>query len=144
MKDVKHYYEDNSIIFKLEGRLHKKIILYNRNYKMHIKISHPEISMNKIEEILTNPDYVYKSSRKSSVLYYEKKFGEDIFRVVIGRHKKSVKVVITAYKVCGKDPFTIKHVHCLYDKQTYINYEDMQNQLEDDIDYFYDLFGVAK
>jgi len=116
---MNHYFEDNLMIFKLEGELHKKIILYYANYKNHIKVRHPEMAINKIEEILNEPDYVYKQSRNSTIFYYEKNILDETY-------KRHVKHVITAYNVTAEKGFTVKHVHCVYDKDTFIDYEDIQ------------------
>ena len=69
---MEYYFKDRFKIFKLVGKLHKKIILYSANYKNHIKLKHPEMTMRKIEVILNSPDYVYKSSWSSKTYYYEK------------------------------------------------------------------------
>ncbi|MBV4436329.1 hypothetical protein [Clostridium tyrobutyricum] len=141
---MKYYYEEKFLIFKLRGKLHKKAVMYNVNYKNHIKINHPEMTMNKIEKILNDPDYIYKPSRNSSVFYYEKNWGKDTFRVVVEKYKKNVKIVITAYKIENKDKFTIKHAYCVYNKETYTDYRDTWKQLENDVDYFYELFSGVK
>lgn len=96
---MKYYFEDNSMIFKLEGKLHERIILYSSNYRNHIKVKHTEITMKKIEEILKEPDYIYKPSKSSKDFYYEKNIGLETYRVVISDYKKHVKCVITAYNV---------------------------------------------
>lgn len=141
---MKYYYENKYMIFKLEGKLHKRIVLYNCNYKNHIKTSHPEINIKKIEIILKEPDYIYKASRKSDIYYYEKKIKGETYRVVIQKYKKHVKKVVTGYKVFDEDRFTIKHVHCIYDKDVFVDYEDIEKELENDIDYFYEMFNIAK
>lgn len=141
---MKYYFEDNSMIFKLEGKLHERIILYSSNYRNHIKVKHTEITMKKIEEILKEPDYIYKPSRSSKDFYYEKNIGLETYRVVISDYKKHVKCVITAYNVKEEDYFTLKHVLCVYDKKTYKDYVDVQKELENDIDYFYEIFNIAE
>lgn len=139
-----YYYEDNFLIFKFKARLHERVILYNKNYNMHIKAKHHYMSMKKIEEILENPDFVYKSSRNSLNYYYEKHFGDAIYRVVIETYKRHVKKVVTAYRVDNSEKYTKKHVYCVYDRKTFIEYEDIEKQLENDIDYFYEMFNIAK
>ncbi|OPJ55201.1 hypothetical protein [Clostridium chromiireducens] len=141
---MNHYFEDNLKIFKLEGKLHKKIILYYANYKNHIKVRHPEMTMKKIEEILNEPDFVYKQSRNSSIFYYEKNILNETYRVVIETYKKHIKSVVTAYNVKSKEGFTIKHIYCVYDKNTFIDYEDIQKEFENDMEYFYELFNIAE
>jgi len=141
---MKYYYESKHLIFKLEGKLHNRIVLHSNNYRKHIKVRHPEISMKKIEEILKEPDYIYKPSRKGLVYYYEKNFQEDTYRVVIEKYKKHVKEVITAYKVDDKDKYTVKHVYCAYDKNSFVDYEDINKELENDIEYFYTIFNIAE
>ena len=141
---MKYYFKDNHIIFKLEGKLHKKIILYNHNYKNHIKVSHPEMTIQKIEEILNTPDYVYKGFRNSSTYYYEKNILDETYRVVIETCKKHVKCVVTAYEVTREDGFTVKHTYCVYDKNTFIDDVDIQKEFENEKDYFYELFNIVE
>ncbi|MDK2828905.1 MAG: hypothetical protein PWP67_1718 [Clostridium butyricum] len=142
---MEYYYEDLSMIFKIKTIIHNKVILYNKNYKNHIKIRHPEMTLDKIQKILEQPDFIYKSSRNSKEYYYEKKFGKNIYRAVVKKCVKHVKEVVTAYKVDKKkDAFTIKHVYCIYDKDTFWNYYERKLEMEQDIDYFYELFNIAK
>lgn len=141
---MEYYFKDRFKIFKLVGKLHKKIILYNGNYKNHIKVKHPEMTMKKIEEILNSPDYVYKSSWSSKTYYYEKIIVNETYRVVIETYKKNVKCVVTAYKVSREEGFTVKHVYCVYDKDTFVEYEDIQKEFEDDKEYYYRLFNIAE
>ena len=141
---MKCFYEGRSLIYKMEGRLHSKIFLYNSNLNGHIKIKHPEISLKMIEDILQDPDYVFKPSRDTKDFYYEKEINKNLYRVVISRYQKSVKSVVTAYVVNEKDIFSKKHVYCVYDKCTFVDYLDIEKQLENDIDYFYEIFNVAK
>lgn len=141
---VRCYYEDGFKVFKLGGKLHEKIVLFNIYFKNHIKDRHPETNIEKIQEILENPDYVYKQSRNSSCYFYEKSFGEDNYRVVIDTYKKHVKKVITAYKIDSEDEFTVKHVYCVYDKDTFIEHEDIEREFENDREYYYKLFNIAE
>lgn len=141
---MKYYIEDNFMIFKLEGKLHERIILYSGNYKNHIKVKHPEVTMKKIEEILKEPDYIYKPSKCNKDYYYEKNFGLETYRVVISNYKKHVKCVITAYNVKEEEYFSVKHALCVYDKNTYKDYTDAQEELENDINYFYEIFNIAE
>ena len=141
---MEYYFKDRFKIFKLVGKLHKKIILYSANYKNHIKLKHPEMTMRKIEVILNSPDYVYKSSWSSKTYYYEKIIGNETYRVFIETYKKHIKCVVTAYKVSEEERFTAKHAYCVYDKDTFMEYEDIQKELEDDKEYFYRLFNIAE
>jgi len=141
---MEYYFEDNLKVFKLVGKLHKKIILYSGNYKNHIKVNHPEMTMKKVEEILNAPDYVYKRSCNNQTYYYEKNILDETYRVVIETHKKHVKCVVTAYKVTRKEVFTAKHAYCVYDKNIFVEYEDIQKKFENDKGYFYELFNIAE
>ncbi|GFZ30112.1 hypothetical protein CSC2_06380 [Clostridium zeae] len=141
---MKYFYEDKLLCFKINGKLHEKIVLHNNNYINHIKKRHSDINLKKIEEILYAPDYVYKRSNKSKDYYYEKNFNGDIYRVVIDDYKKHVKKVVTAYKIDHKDEFTTKHIYCIYDKETFVEYAEINKDLEDDFEYFYDLFNIAE
>lgn len=142
---MKCYYEYGAKIYKIKAKKHDKVILYNINFKKHIKISHPEMTIKKIQEILENPDYVYTPSRNSTRYYYEKNFKDGTYRVVINKYKrKNTKVVVTGYKVNNEDEFTIKHIHCVCDKKTHVSYEDIERELENDIDYLYEIFNIAE
>lgn len=138
------YYENDFLLHRIKGKIHNKIIFCSNNFRKHIKVRHPEMTFKKIRNVLEEPDYVFKPSSNSIDYYYEKKLGKDIYRVVVSKYKKHVKKVVTAYKVCNKEKFTVKHVYCVYDKVTYEDYNAKQKELEDDIDYFYELFGIAK
>ncbi|QAA31311.1 hypothetical protein [Clostridium manihotivorum] len=141
---MRYYYDGKAKVFKMRGRVHDKIILYNVNYKKHIKIRHPEIDISKIDEILKEPDFVYKSSTNTKIYYYEKEYLDYTYRVVIGSFKKSTKEVITAYKVNNKNKLTIKHAYCVYDKETHLEFRAMKRELYDDLDYYYKLFNIAE
>ena len=141
---MKCYYEDKEKILKPKGKVHDNIIIFYNNYYNHIKNKHPEINLEIIEEILDDPDYVYKQARNADTFYYEKKYGQDIFRVVVISYKKHIKEVITAYKVSDINEFTVKHVYCVHDKEEYIRYEAEKNALFEDTDYFYNLFNIEK
>ncbi|WP_238860170.1 DUF4258 domain-containing protein [Clostridium sp. YIM B02569] len=141
---MEYYFKDKLKFFKLVGKLHKRIILYSANYKKHIKVRYPEITMKKIEEILNSPDYIFKSSRSSKMYYHEKTIKNDNYRVVIETYKKHVKQVVTAYNITAKEDFTVKHVYCVYDKNTFIDYDDIEKEFEEDKRYFYELFNIAE
>lgn len=49
------------------------------------------MTLTKIEEILKYPDYIYKHSNKTSSYHYEKDYGEDTYRVTVGKYKKVLK-----------------------------------------------------
>ncbi|WP_288479095.1 hypothetical protein [uncultured Clostridium sp.] len=138
------YYEDRFLIFKLKSKLHEKVILYNRNYRKHIKISHPDVSLKYIREILEDPDYVYKYSRNSKTYYYEKNYDSITYRVVISKYKKHVKCVITCYKVELNEAFTKKHALCVYDKEVYLKEKEIEEEFENNIGYFYELFNIVE
>lgn len=141
---MEYYYKDKFKIFKLKGKLHERVVLYNGNYTNHIKVKHQEITLKKIEEILKEPDYIYKSSCKGQNYYYEKNFNKETYRVVISDYKKHVKCVITAYNVKEEKYFTVKHVRCIYDKNIDKDYEDIVKELESAMDYFYEIFNIAE
>lgn len=137
---LESYYEGQDKVFKLHGKLHARIILYKQNYIKHIKSEHPEISMRKIIMILEEPDYIYRKSRSSKDYYYERKLGNSNYRVVIVQHKPHVKKVITAYKLDCIKEFDRKHIYCIYDKNSFVTYEELKAEQEGDLDYFIELF----
>lgn len=93
-----------------------------------------------IVSILEDPDYVYKTSDNNKDFYYEKVIGSSNFRVVISYYKKHVKRVVTAYQIKDIDGIDTKHSICIYNKHICKSDEQIQQELEDDIDYFWDLF----
>lgn len=139
-----YFYEGKYMVYKFKGKLHKKIILYHINYKKHIKCRHMEVSLNKIESILKEPDYIYKPSINSKTYYYERRFGRNTYRVVVDKCKRNTKEIITAYKVTEKQEFNKKHAHCVYDYKDIKEYERNKRQFEEDKSYFYQLFGIAE
>lgn len=133
------YYIDKIEIYKLKGKIHDRIVLYRQNYLRHIKVAHSEISMKKIIDILGEPDYVYKKSRKSKDYFYEKKIGKDNYRIVISKYKPSIKQVVTGYKLNSDDCFDEKRIYCIYDSKDKSFYnKELEN--EEDIDYFIEPF----
>lgn len=134
------YYKDNALIYKLDGVLNHKIIMYSSNFKRHISFKHKEVTLEVIEKVLTDPDFVYKPSKRSEDFYYEKTIDNRIFRVVVGRYRKGVKNVITAYEYESKEYYSPKHVICSYDKRDAIEYKKRKR---DDSKYFKELFNVT-
>lgn len=141
---MQYYFEEKLMVFKLEGKVHKKILLYNANFKSHIKVKHPEMTLEKIEVILKDPDYVFRMSNNNPECYYEKIIGDSNYRVVVSRRKKHIKEVVTAYKINEEERFTIKHNHCIYDKENIFHYTKINETLANDMDYFYKLFNVVE
>lgn len=141
---MKHYIENDYMIYKFKGKLHDKIILSCTNFRKHIRNNHPEISLNKIETILEKPDYVYKPSYNSKVFYYERKFGKNKYRIVIDKYDKGVKNIVTAYKIINDKEFLKKRTYCVYDLNEELDFYNKQKDLEENVNYFYQLFGITE
>lgn len=134
------YYKENSLIYKLDGVLNHKIIMYNSNFRKHISYKHKEVTLDIIEKVLNDPDFVYKPSKRSEDFYYEKEIEGKNFRVVVGKYKRGVKNVITAYEYEIKEYYCAKHVICFYDKKETLEYKKRRR---DDVKYFKELFNVT-
>ena len=139
------YFVEDSKCFKINGKLHTKIILSEENYRYHILPKHPDITIELIHIILVNPDYVYKATMRSPDYYYEKIINNNNFRVVIGKsEEKGSKNVITAYKINHLNEFCVKHTYCIYDRDFEMRMEEeLEEKLNSDFEYFCEAFGTA-
>lgn len=135
------YYKDKALIYKLDGVLNHKIIMFKSNFKKHINFKHKEVTLEIIEEVLKDPDYVYKPSKRSEDFYYEKDINEKTFRVIVGKYRTGVKNVITAYEYENKEAYSPKHVICSYDKIEALEFK--KRRRNNDIKYFKELFNVT-
>lgn len=141
---MRYYYEDNELLFKIEGKIHEKIVLNYNRYKEHINHKHREVHLYKIFDILNDPDYVYKQSHATTTYYYEKEYNGSLFRVVIVAYKKHIKKVATAYRVEDAEAATVKHNRCVYDKKYEEECQRKEEELLEDTDFFYNLFNNRK
>lgn len=137
-----NYYKDKALIYKISGVLHNKILLYNSNYKRHISVRHKEMTLEIIEEVLVDPDFVYKPSKNSQDFYYEKNINDKTYRVILGKYSNGVKNVITAYEVHMKDRYYAKHAYCCYDKEETLRYKKRKVDKKEKL-FYYELFNVA-
>ena len=56
----------------------------------------------------------------------------------------TLSLIHISYRVSNEEEFTIKHNHCIYDKENELHYTKINETLENDMDYFYELFNVVK
>lgn len=133
---------NGEIIHELEGDNGELLILKNMSFEKHILKKHPEICLDKLMNIVKVPDYIYKESRNSKVLYYEKEIDGDNYRAVVEKIKKQGKVIKTAYRIKSKKDYIMKRKYCVLDSQNSKSYEEVLEELENEKDYFADLFGI--
>jgi len=82
------------------------------NFKNHIKVRHPDSTLNMIMQTLINPDDIFKKDSSSNnsadpTIKTDLYFQKDGFRVVIGKKWSNSKEIITAYKFEKNDIKTI-------------------------------------
>ena len=105
-------------IYEFEGRLHQKIILEKEQFYNHIKAKHPEITLEIIEEVLENPDYVTKQSKSRKEHYYQKQINNTDYFIVVSdyRNIKNYRFIQTAFSVNNTDFLKEKNIHFRYKK----------------------------
>lgn len=119
--DIKMRFDGENIIYTVKHKLLGKIELNYWNYLYHIMRKHKESKMDKIFETLNNPDYIFKHSKTDKKNhYFEKRYGRQIFRVVVTKDnvKDKNRVIKTAYN-CDEEnrkDFISKRAYCLYAK----------------------------
>ena len=113
---------------KICAKLHKKVILFMPNFYRHIQKRHPDVTVDIIVDVLTDPDLVFKKSKSTKEFYYHKVIDGKEFKVVIVPFEKNQRKVITAYSVFEKRPF-------LDPRKMYCSYERNLDLLEEDDDY---------
>lgn len=119
----------DTIMHLLMSKLHGEVELYDIQLREHIKSKHHNVSLTKIESIVTDPDAIYKESKNSKTYFYEKKIGEHMYRTVISKNYKSRKigrrkVIATTYKVRNYKWYDPKLTICLYERGDIIEFEE--------------------
>lgn len=118
--------EVRKVMFSFVSVLDNDILLSKKNYETHIKKRHPEINISIINNIIRDPDYIYKPSRNSLDKYYEKFIDGKYKRVVIKRfiknkkksgRKKVSEAVVTAYTVYRDNEYCFKRTYCIFEKE---------------------------
>ncbi len=94
----------------------KKVLLSTKNFHLHIKKRHPEMSIELIKNILMSPDGIYQQGLHSKTSYYHAEVDGVFYRAVVVRFDGEIKQVITAYSF---DPtvHTTKDTYCFYSKK---------------------------
>ena len=105
-------------IYEFEGRLHQKIMLEKEQFYNHIKAKHPEITLEIIEKVLEDPDYVTKQSKSRKEHYYQKQINNTDYFIVVSdyRNIKNYRFIQTAFSVNNTDFLKEKNIHFRYKK----------------------------
>lgn len=112
-------YEPKVEAAKIRAKLDKKIFLFMPNYYRHIKKRHPDVTIDIIVDMLTDPDMIFKRSKSAKEFYYHKTIGGKEFKVIIVPFDKNHKKVITAYSVLDEKPlFDIHRAYCSYERDS--------------------------
>ena len=87
-------------IAKIRAELHEKVVLHMTNFYGHIRVRHPEVTIDIIVSILTAPDEIYRRSRNKKEFFYHKAIDGVEYKVVVEKSEKYSRYeVITAYSV---------------------------------------------
>ena len=105
-------------IYEFDAKLHQKVIMQKKQFEEHIIKKHPEITLEIIDIILNNPDYVTKRSNSKKEHFYQKKLGKLNYFVVISQHKnvKNLRFVLTAFMAKDTNFLKEKNIHYRYKK----------------------------
>ena len=105
-------------IYEFEGKLHQKIMLEKEQFYNHIKAKHPEITLEIIEKVLEDPDYVTKQSKSRKEHYYQKQINNTDYFIVVSdyRNIKNYRFIQTAFSVNNTDFLKEKNIHFRYKK----------------------------
>ncbi len=106
-------------IYEFTGKLHQKIIMRKEQYKEHILVKHPEITLEIIEETLEDPDYVTKQSKSRKEHFYQKKIGKLNYFIVVSddRNIRNLRFILTAFSVTDLEFLKEKNIHYRYIKK---------------------------
>jgi len=114
-----------------KAKLHDKVVLYMANYFKHIRIRHPEVTIEIISSVLSDPDEVCKKSRNSKECYYYKNIDSIEYKVIIAPSEYNRKAVITAYPVKNiKTEHDKYKIYCCFLANDAISHEEQQAILD--------------
>ncbi len=60
-------------IYEFTAKLHQKVALKKEQYENHIVPKHPEMTLDIIEEVLKDPDFVTKQSSHKRSIFIKRK-----------------------------------------------------------------------
>ena len=94
----------------------KRIPVYE--FENHILPKHPEMSLELIEKVLEDPDFVTKQSKSKKEHFYQKRIGKLYYFVVISQHKnvKNLRFILTAFAINNLEFLKEKNIHYRYTK----------------------------
>lgn len=103
-------------IYEFDAKLHKKVIMYKKQFEEHIMKKHNEITLEIIDIILNNPDYVTKRSKSKKEHFYQKKIDELHYFIVVSSHKniRHLRFILTAFSVDDKEFLKEKNIYYKY------------------------------
>lgn len=103
-------------IYEFDAKLHQKVIMQKKQFEEHIIRKHPEITLEIIDIILSNPDYVTKQSKYRKEHFYQKRIDELHYFIVVSSHKniRHLRFILTAFSVDNKEFLKEKNVYYKY------------------------------
>ena len=105
--------------YEFSAKLNQKIIMKKEKFIKHIIEKHPEITLNIISEVLSNPDVVTKRSKSRKEHFYQKKIENIVYFIVVSSHKniKNLRFILTAFSVEDQKFLKEKNVYFRYIKR---------------------------
>lgn len=105
-------------IYEFNAKLHQKVILKKTQFEEHIETKHPEITLEIIEDVLKNPDYVTKQSKSKKEHYYQKIINKKNYFVVVSTddNVKNLRFILTAFVVNDLNFLKEKNIYFRYKK----------------------------
>ena len=105
-------------VYEFDAKLHQKVVMKKEQYENHILPKHPEMSLELIEKVLEDPDFVTKQSKSRKEHFYQKKIGKLNYFVVISQHKnvKNLRFILTAFAINNLEFLKEKNIHYRYTK----------------------------
>ncbi len=106
-------------VYEFKSKLHNKLIMTKEQYESHIKVKHPEITLEIIADTLEDPDYVTKQSKSKKEHFYQKKIkGVHYFIVASEQNNiKNMRFILSAFPVESLDFLEKKNIYYRYRKK---------------------------
>ena len=119
---------------KIHAKMHANVIMSMPSYYRHIRRRHPDVTLDIIVDVLTDPDLIFRKSKYIKEFYYHKVIGGKEYRVIIAPFDKKYIRVITAYSVYADE-------HFFDTRKAYCTYEKDRDFIERDYPGYFNAFG---
>jgi hypothetical protein len=130
-------------VYEFPSPIAAEVILSKHNFYTHIVVNHPEMTIDIIKELIETPSRIYEVDKKEKLYYYEKTVGGRTFLAAVGEKVDAEYLrIITAFMLTDYDKNRFNRVYCIYDENiTETSEDDLIKELEQEDDYFYNLFN---